>query len=97
MADWARPLVVLAGAGYLVWVNLTKSLRTVPVALVIYVFVVLVLRFSGSGITWWRALAMGLVVTPLALWMAWLRRRFTERAIEFGRRRARPWPEERRR
>lgn len=76
--------------------NLTKRMRSVLVAVVIYVVAVLALRFSGSGIDWWTALAMGLVVTPLALWMAWLRRRFTERAVEFGRRRASPWPEERR-
>ncbi|MFD7681036.1 hypothetical protein [Streptomyces sp. NPDC060187] len=78
--------------------NLTKRTRTVLTAAALYVVVVLLLRFSGSGMGWWMALAVGLVVTPLALWMTWLRRRFTERAMEFGRRHGpSAWPEDRHR
>ncbi|MDQ0747241.1 hypothetical protein QF034_001472 [Streptomyces africanus] len=43
------------------------------------------------------ALPLALVTTPLALWMGRLRGRLNEQAAEWGRRRFRPWPEERRR
>ncbi|MFD6821491.1 hypothetical protein ACFWC5_14095 [Streptomyces sp. NPDC060085] len=66
--------------------NFTKRTRNVLTAAAIYVVFVLFLRFSGSGMGWWMALAVGLVATPLALWMTWLRQRYTERAREFGRR-----------
>ncbi|NEB80889.1 hypothetical protein G3I40_37630 [Streptomyces sp. SID14478] len=78
--------------------NLSKRTRNVLIAATVYVVVVLALRFSGSGIGWWMALAMGAVATPLALWMTWLRRRFNERAMAFGRRHGPyAWPEDRRR
>ncbi|MGW3851511.1 hypothetical protein [Streptomyces fagopyri] len=78
--------------------NLTKRAGNLLTAAAIYAVAVLALRFSGSGMGWWMALALGLVVTPLALWMTWLRRRFTERAVEFGRRHGpSAWPEERHR
>ncbi|WP_329557292.1 hypothetical protein [Streptomyces sp. NBC_00696] len=77
---------VTAVRGYAVRMDLTKRTRNVLTVAALYVVVVLVLRFSGSGMGWWTALMVGLVVTPLAVWMRWLRRRSTERAIEFGRR-----------
>ncbi|MEV1026511.1 hypothetical protein [Streptomyces sp. NPDC050264] len=77
--------------------NLSKRTRDVLIVAAVYAVVVLVLRFSGAGIGWWMALLLGLVVTPLGFWMGWLRRRLAERAAEAGRRRFRPWPEERRR
>lgn len=85
-------------SGYPVRMNLTKRTRDVLIVVALYVVAVLALRFSGDGVSWWMALLLGLVVTPLALWIGWLRRRFTERAAEYGRRHgAYPWPEDRRR
>ncbi|MFJ7333520.1 hypothetical protein ACIQUU_09765 [Streptomyces sp. NPDC101116] len=62
----------------------------------LYALVVVTVRFS-SGEGWDMALLIALVITPLAFWMGRLRRRMTEQAQEWGRRRVRPWPEERRR
>ncbi|MBO1332777.1 hypothetical protein [Streptomyces sp. VRA16 Mangrove soil] len=76
--------------------NLSRRTRYVLSAVAIYVVLVLVWRFSGIG--WWLALGAGVVATPLVMWMTWLRRRFNERAVEFGRRhRLFAWPEDRRR
>ncbi|ONK09574.1 hypothetical protein STBA_02740 [Streptomyces sp. MP131-18] len=59
---------------------------------------VLIGRFSGDGVSWWLALLVGLVATPLVLWMWWLRRRITGQAAVRGRRHgAHPWPEDRQR
>ncbi|MGW3312987.1 hypothetical protein ACWDG9_41150 [Streptomyces sp. NPDC001073] len=78
--------------------NFTKRTRNVLTAAAIYVVLVLLLRFSGSGMGWWMALAVGLVATPMALWMTWLRQHYMERAREFGRRHGpSAWPEERHR
>ncbi|MFJ2162748.1 hypothetical protein [Streptomyces sp. NPDC087856] len=78
--------------------NFTKRTQNVLTAATLYVVVVLALRFSGSGMGWWMASTVGLVVTPLALWMTWLRRRLAEQAIEFGRRHGpSAWPEDRHR
>ncbi|OQR65839.1 hypothetical protein B6E66_01825 [Streptomyces maremycinicus] len=65
--------------------------------LALYGPLALLIRFTGSGIGWGPALLAALVATPLTLWMVWLRRRMTEQAQDWGRRRFRPWPEERRR
>ncbi|MEU1851648.1 hypothetical protein ABZ499_20815 [Streptomyces sp. NPDC019990] len=65
--------------------------------LALYALMVAMIRFSADGAGWDTALLIALAVTPLALWMGWLRRRLNEQAVEWGRRRARPWPEERRR
>lgn len=62
-----------------------------------YAAVALFLRFAGSGVGWGAALLFALVATPLVFWAAWLRGRMREQAAEWGRRRFRPWPEERRR
>ena len=62
--------------------------------LALYALLAVVFRFSAGG-EWGTALLLALVVTPLALWMGWLRRRINEQAREWGRRKARPWPEER--
>ncbi|WP_420313269.1 hypothetical protein ACOB87_43975 [Streptomyces sp. YS-B37] len=78
--------------------NITKRTQNVLTAATLYVVVVLALRFSGSGMGWRMASTVGLVVTPLALWMTWLRRRLAEQAIEFGRRHGpSAWPEDRHR
>ncbi|MFG2440732.1 hypothetical protein [Streptomyces sp. NPDC048508] len=78
--------------------NLTKRTRNVLTVAALYVVVVVALRFSGSGMGWLMALGMGLAVTPLALWITWLRRHFTERARAFGRRHgSAAWPEDRHR
>ncbi|MGW2035282.1 hypothetical protein [Streptomyces sp. NPDC001356] len=76
---------------------MSKPLRRACVVLALYVLVAVMIRFSGGGADWGPALLSALVVTPLALWMVWLRRRIRERAQEWGRRRSRPWPEERHR
>ncbi|MGA5362230.1 hypothetical protein [Streptomyces purpurascens] len=76
---------------------MTKWQKNAAYALAIYALSAVVIRFSAGGQGWGTALLLGLVVTPLALWMGWLRRRLTEQAAEWGRRRVRPWPEERRR
>ncbi|MEU3932239.1 hypothetical protein AB0E85_09360 [Streptomyces sp. NPDC029044] len=75
---------------------MTKWQKNAAYALALYALVVVLFRFS-SGEGWGTALLSGLLVTPLALWMGWLRRRVNEQAAEWGRRRLRPWPEERRR
>jgi predicted alpha/beta hydrolase len=75
---------------------MTKWQKNAAYALALYALVVVLLRFS-SGEEWGVALLIALVVTPLAFWMGWLRRRMSEQAQEWGRRRFRPWPEERRR
>ncbi|WPO71785.1 MULTISPECIES: hypothetical protein [unclassified Streptomyces] len=77
--------------------DLSKRTKSVWGVAALYVLGVLVLRYAGSGTSWWVALSAGAVLTPLALWMGWLRSRLREQAAEFGRRRTRPWPEERRR
>ncbi|MEU1017415.1 hypothetical protein ABZ383_35900 [Streptomyces sp. NPDC005900] len=77
--------------------ELSKRTKNALGVAALYVFAVLVVRFADGGTSWWTALLFGLVVTPLALWAAWLRRRMIERGAEYGRRRLRPWPEERRR
>jgi archaellum biogenesis protein FlaJ (TadC family) len=75
---------------------MTKWQKNAAYTLALYALVVVMFRIS-SGAGWGMALLIALVVTPLALWMGWLRRRMNEQAQEWGRRRARPWPEERRR
>ncbi|KOX05410.1 hypothetical protein ADK65_03035 [Streptomyces sp. NRRL B-1140] len=75
---------------------MTKWQKNAAYTLALYALAVVVLRFS-SGEGWGAALLIALVVTPLALWMGRLRRRMNEQAAEWGRRRVRPWPEERRR
>ncbi|MGC3003021.1 hypothetical protein ACPF8X_32795 [Streptomyces sp. G35A] len=75
---------------------MTKWQKNAAYALALYALVVLMFRFS-SGEGWGEALLIALVATPLAFWMGWLRRRMSEQAQEWGRRRVRPWPEERRR
>ncbi|MFE7899066.1 hypothetical protein ACFU3E_16380 [Streptomyces sp. NPDC057424] len=57
----------------------------------------MVLRFSSGGQEWGTALLLALVATPLGFWVGWLHRRLSGQAQEWGRRRFRPWPEERRR
>jgi hypothetical protein len=65
-------------------------------ALALYALLAVVIRFSyGEG--WGPSLLLALVATPLVLWATWLHRRINEQAQEWGRRRFRPWPEERRR
>ncbi|MDG9712387.1 hypothetical protein [Streptomyces sp. DH10] len=76
---------------------MTKWQKSAAYALALYVLSVVVLRFSSGGQGWGTALLLALVTTPLALWMGWLRSRLNEQAAEWGRRRFRPWPEERRR
>ncbi|MGI5424672.1 hypothetical protein [Streptomyces sp. CA-179760] len=76
---------------------MTKWQKNAACALAIYALSVVVLRFSVGGQGWGTALLLALVVTPLTLWMGWLRGRLNEQAAEWGRRRAWPWPEERRR
>lgn len=76
---------------------MTKRQKNVAYALALYALVVVMIRFSADGTGWGMALLIALAVTPLALWMGWLRRRLNEQAAEWGRRRLRPWPEERRR
>ncbi|GAA2222966.1 hypothetical protein [Streptomyces indiaensis] len=75
---------------------MTKGQKNAACTLALYALVVVMLRFSSVE-EWDTALLIALVVTPLALWMGWLRRRMNEQAAEWGRRRFRPWPEERRR
>ncbi|MFF7857524.1 hypothetical protein [Streptomyces sp. NPDC007904] len=75
---------------------MTKWQKNAAYALALYALVVLMFRFS-SGEGWGEALLLALVVTPLAFWMGRLRRPMSEQAQEWGRRRVRPWPEERRR
>ncbi|KOX11578.1 hypothetical protein ADL04_01555 [Streptomyces sp. NRRL B-3648] len=62
-----------------------------------YVVLAVMFRYSAGGRGWSPALLGALAATPLVLWMTWLRRSIRERAQEWGRRRFRPWPEERRR
>ncbi|GHD24387.1 hypothetical protein GCM10010313_61100 [Streptomyces violarus] len=76
---------------------MTKWQKNAAYALALYALLVVVFRFSSGGQGWGTALLLALVATPLALWMGWLRRRISEQAQEWGRRRTRPWPEERRR
>ncbi|GGY10317.1 hypothetical protein [Streptomyces djakartensis] len=76
---------------------MTKWQKTAAYALALYAVAVLMIRFSSGGTGWGTALLLALVATPLALWMGWLRNRLSEQAQEWGRRRVRPWPEERRR
>ncbi|MEV7079843.1 hypothetical protein AB0N88_15025 [Streptomyces sp. NPDC093516] len=76
---------------------MTKWQKDVAVALALYALMAVVIRYSSGGTGWGTALLVALVATPLALWMGWLRRRLNEQAVEWGRRRVRPWPEERRR
>ncbi|MGY0021157.1 hypothetical protein [Streptomyces sp. cg35] len=83
--------------GYPIRMNLSRRSRDALIVMAVYAVAVLVMHYSGDGVSWPMSLLLGLVVTPLAFWMGWLRRRFTERAVEAGRRRFRPWPEERRR
>ncbi|MFJ5998332.1 hypothetical protein [Streptomyces sp. NPDC092370] len=75
---------------------MTKWQKNAAYTLALYALVVVMLRFS-SGEGWGSALLIALALTPLAFWMGWLRRRMSEQAQEWGRRRVRPWPEERRR
>ncbi|MER7479686.1 hypothetical protein ABTX60_18970 [Streptomyces sp. NPDC126510] len=75
---------------------MTKWRKNAAYTLALYGLTVVMLRFS-SGEGWGRALLIALVITPLAFWIGWLRRRMSEQAQEWGRRRLRPWPEERRR
>ncbi|MBB4716404.1 hypothetical protein [Streptomyces luteogriseus] len=75
---------------------MTRWQKNAAWTLTLYALVVLMLRFT-AGDGWGTSLLIALVVTPLALWMGWLRRRTNEQAREWGRRRVRPWPEERRR
>ncbi|WP_406004725.1 hypothetical protein OG440_37875 [Streptomyces sp. NBC_00637] len=74
-----------------------KWMRNAGLVLVLYGLLALMIRFAGGGIGWGWPLAAAVVATPLVLWMVWLRRRMREQAQEWGRRRFRPWPEERRR
>ncbi|MEU9055493.1 DUF4229 domain-containing protein [Streptomyces sp. NPDC048384] len=74
-----------------------KRVKYAGFVLVFFALLVVVIRFGGAGVGWGHALLGALVATPLGLWMIWLRRRMTEQAQEWGRRRFRPWPEERRR
>ncbi|MFD5133208.1 hypothetical protein [Streptomyces olindensis] len=76
---------------------MTKGQKNAAYALALYALLAVVFRLSSGGQGWGTALLLALVATPLALWMGWLRRRLNEQAVEWGRRRARPWPEERRR
>ncbi|MEV4336986.1 hypothetical protein [Streptomyces sp. NPDC049590] len=76
---------------------MSKPLRTAGVVVGMYALLVLGIRFAGGGVGWGPALLIALVLTPLALWLTWLRRRMRERAREWGQRRFRPWPEERHR
>jgi hypothetical protein len=76
---------------------MSKPVRMTGVVLALYALIVLVTRFGGAGVGWGPALLGAVVSTPLVLWAAWLRRRIRERAQEWGRRRYRPWPEERHR
>ncbi|MFD8232046.1 hypothetical protein ACFV20_09140 [Streptomyces sp. NPDC059696] len=75
---------------------MTRWQKNAAYALGLYALVTVMLRFS-SGEEWGTALLIALLITPLAFWMGWLRRRMNEQAAEWGRRRVRPWPEERRR
>jgi hypothetical protein len=75
---------------------MTRWQKNAAYAPALYALVVLMLRFT-TGEGWDTSLLIALVVTPLAFWMGWLRRRTSEQAREWGRRRVRPWPEERRR
>ncbi|MEU6685360.1 hypothetical protein [Streptomyces sp. NPDC046832] len=75
---------------------MTKGQKNAACTLALYALVVVMLR-SSSVEESDTALLIALVITPLALWMGWLRRRMNEQAAEWGRRRFRPWPEERRR
>ncbi|MFD5340250.1 hypothetical protein [Streptomyces hawaiiensis] len=76
---------------------MTKRQKYAAYALALYALLVVVFRYSSGGTGWGTALLLALAATPLALWMGWLRGRLNERAAEWGRRRFRPWPEERRR
>ncbi|MFE1249089.1 hypothetical protein [Streptomyces sp. NPDC058735] len=75
---------------------MTKWRKNAAYALVCYALAVVIMRLS-AGQGWGTALLLGLVATPLALWMGWLRGRTNEQTAEWLRRRVRPWPEERRR
>lgn len=66
---------------------MTKWQRNAVYALALYALSVLVFRFSSGGQGWGTALLLALVATPLAFWMGWLRRRTSEQAQEWGRRR----------
>ncbi|MEU0587694.1 hypothetical protein [Streptomyces sp. NPDC006132] len=76
---------------------MTKGQKNAAYALALYALLAVVFRYASGGMGWGTALLIALVATPLALWMGWLRRRLNEQAAEWGRRRFRPWPEERRR
>ncbi|KOV97325.1 hypothetical protein ADL04_16000 [Streptomyces sp. NRRL B-3648] len=72
-------------------------MRRAGVVLAMYGLFAVVFRYGAGDVGWVPALLGALVATPLVLWMIWLRRRIRERAQEWGRRRFRPWPEERNR
>jgi hypothetical protein len=72
-----------------------KWMKYAGLALALYALMVLMIRFADGGTGWGTALPAALVATPLVLWAIWLRGRLMERARDWGRRRFRPWPEER--
>lgn len=72
-------------------------MKNAGLALAFYGLLAVLIRFANGGIGWGPALLAALVATPLGLWMVWLRRRVTEQGQDWGRRKFRPWPEERRR
>ncbi|MFF1375930.1 hypothetical protein [Streptomyces sp. NPDC058308] len=64
--------------------NLSKPVKTALTVVVMYAICVPLLHYRRDGMDWGSALLVGVVVTPLALMLTWVRDRLNGKAQRAG-------------